>query len=301
MLMLIFFLVRRTIVLAVAFVLAGVAFAQQKDYTELIQRSAQHENLALQKRQPFQFFERTQWDWGSETRAVIETSQGRVDRIIAYNDQPLASDQVTKQEQRLTKLLNSPAALRDEVADQREDDKRRELMVTTLPDAFLLEFSGVEPNGQLRFSFSPNPKFSPKNRETQVFKGMRGWVWIDPKDERIARVQGELFKDVNFGWGILGRLYKGGRFEVVQSRISPGVWRITTLDLDFTGRAFLFSSLRILRKEVSTGFSAMSPEMTAQAALNQLLLHSPSAPQAHEAIGQTTGQGKTGTTRRHLR
>jgi hypothetical protein len=271
---------RRVILIAFAFALALAwqAFAQQpKDYTGLIQRSAQNEKLAMQNRQRLQFFERKQSDWGSETRAVIETSGGRVDRIIAFNDQPLTPEQVAKQEQRLKKLLKSPEALRHEVMEQRGEDQRRELLVTTLPDAFLMEFVGVEPNGQLRFSFAPNPKFSPKNRETQVFKGMRGWLWIDPKDERIARAQGTLFKDVSFGWGIVGHLHKGGRFEVIQTEVSPGAWRITTLDLDFKGRKLLFSSLRILQKEISTCFSATAPEMSLEEALNQLLLHPSSA------------------------
>ena len=81
----------------------------------------------------------------------------------------------------------------------------------------------------------------------------------------------ELFKDVNFGWGILGRLNKGGKFEVVQSQVSPGVWRITTLDLDFKGRVFLFNSLKIFRKESSTGFVSTPDRVTARSGIAQLL------------------------------
>jgi hypothetical protein len=139
-----------------------------------------------------------------------------------------------------------------------------------MPEAFLFEFVARDADG-LKFFFLPNPKFSPSNRETQVFKGMRGVIWINPQYERIVRVEGELFKDVNFGWGILGRLYKGGRFEVVQSQVSPGVWRITTLNLDFKGRVFLFSSLRILRKESSTGFVPTPDGVTARSGIAQLL------------------------------
>ena len=251
--------------------LLGSAVAQQTDYNALLRRCSQHEKEALQHPQQFQFLERVAMDWGSETRAVIETAEGRVDRIVAFHDQPLAPDQQKKQQQRLTRLLNDAKALRDEVADQREDAERRQLMVATMPDAFLIEYLGKEPDGRLKFTFVPNPKFSPPNRETQVFKGMRGLLWIEPTYERIAAVQGELFKDVNFGWGILGRLYKGGTFEVVQTQIAPGVWRITTLNLDFKGRAFLFSGLRILRKETSRRFVPTSSGMSIRAALTELL------------------------------
>ena len=265
-------------VLLLAFFLAQWcdASAQQSDYSALVRRSSQNEKQALQSRQCFEFVERTQLEWGSETRAVVETREGRVDRVIAYHDQPLGAEQEKKEWQRLTKLLNNPSALRDEVADQREEDRRRELMVTTLPDALLVEFAGTEANGQLRFTFRPDPGFSPKTRETQVFKGMRGLLWIDPRAERIVHIQGELFKDVSFGWGILGRLHKGGRFEVIQSQVRPGIWRITTLNLDFSGRILLFKPLRIFRRENSNQFVPTAQSMPVSQALTKLLSRSDS-------------------------
>jgi hypothetical protein len=261
------------ILLVVILALAGQLCAQQTDYAELIRSSSQHEQDALENQRQFEFLERTEWQWGSETRTVIETNEGRIDRIIAFNDQPLAEDQVKKQEQRISKLLRDTSALRQEVSEQHKEEERRGLLVTTLPDAFLFEFSGVESDGKLRFAFEPDPKFSPKNRETQIFKGMRGRMWIDPRHRRITRVQGELFKDVNFGWGILGRLSKGGRFEIIQSQVGPGAWRITTLDLEFKGKEFLFSSFRVLRKENSNRFKPTPPKMTAREALMHLLTH----------------------------
>lgn len=265
---------RIMVLLALMLEMSVVATAQQTDYTALLRLCSQHEKEAMEHPQPFQFVERAQMDWGSETRAVIETTEGRVDRIVAFNDEPLFPDQQLKQQQRLNKLLNDAGALRDQISDQRDENKRRQLMAATLPEAFILEFSGTEADGKLRFFFTPDPKFSPKNRETQVFKGMRGFLWIDPTHERITAVRGELFKDVNFGWGILGRLHKGGRFEIEQRQVSPGNWRITTLNLDFKGRIFLLTQLRILRKENSTSFVKTPPDVTARAALMQLLSQS---------------------------
>jgi hypothetical protein len=115
---------------------------------------------------------------------------------------------------------------------------------------------------------------------------MRGWIWINPKEERIVRVEGELFKDVSFGWGILGRLYKGGQFEVVQAEVSPGVWRITTLNLDFNGRVLLLRSLRVYRKESSTAFVITPKDLTVRSGLAQLLTLSPKTP------GQRPGGGQ---------
>lgn len=249
------------------------AGAQQADYSQLLRRSSQNEKQAMEKPKPFHFFEHTQSESGSETRAVIETGEGRVDRIVAVNDQPLTPMQEKREQERLNKFLNDAAALDKEISDQRNDDKRREMLVTSLPDAFIIEFSAMEGDGRLKFAFKPDPRFSPKSRETQVFMGMQGWLWIDPAAERIVEIQGELFKDVNFGWGILGRLYRGGTFQVIQRQVSPGVWRISTLNLDFKGRILLLKSLRILQKQDSTGFELSPSAMDARTALTHLLEH----------------------------
>lgn len=261
----------RKFLLVAIVIFAWGAFAQQQNYADLLRRSFQHEKQSLEKERTFQFSERTQFEWGSETRMVIETSEGRIDRIIAFNDEPLGPIHERKEQERLRRFLQDPDALKKQITSQHDEDKRRELMIATLPDAFIVEFSGVETDGRLRFAFKPNPQFSARNRETQVFKGMQGWLWIDPAAERIVGIGGELFQDVSFGWGILGRLYKGGRFEILQSEIMPGVWHITTLNLDFKGRVLLFKPLRIFHEENSNKFVVTPPGMNTHSALMHFL------------------------------
>ncbi len=258
-------------------IVSASAHAQQTaDYDALFRRCAANEVLALQHPQVFRFSERVEWEWGNETRDVFETAQGRADRIVAFRDEPLAADQQRKQYRRLKKLQDDPKAVREEIDDQRSERDRRIKMARALADAVNIEFSGAENNGQLRFTFGPNPHFSPKNRETKVYSGMRGTLWLDPHSERLTHVQGELFKDVSFGWGILGRLHKGGKYEVVQTQVAPHVWRITTLNLDFHGNVLLLGSLRILRKEGSSKFSPTPPDMTFKKAVEHLITAYPS-------------------------
>jgi hypothetical protein len=245
--------------------------AQQNDYADLLRRCSEHEVAALENPVRFQFLERTEWSWGSETRKVIETLEGRADRIISFNDEPLAPDQQQKQQHRLEKLLKDHDARHDEIHDQQDETKRRIAMARALPDAVLLEFDGREPNGQLRFNFTPNPKFEAKSRETQIYRAMRGTLWIDPVAERLTQVDGELFKDVSFGWGIFGRLYKGGHYQVRQAQLRRGAWRITTLNLDFKGRVFLFNQFKVFRRESSSSFTSVPADMTFDAAVEKLM------------------------------
>jgi len=144
------------------------------------------------------------------------------------------------------------------------------------PQALLFEPAGEGPPGTLKFSFRPNPEFSPQDRETQVYRAMRGTVWVHAEQERIVKIEGVLTKDVSFGWGILGKLHKGGKYAIAQEQISAGVWRIVRLDLDLKGRVFL-GGFRLLRKEHNDQFERTPEETTYREAV-EVLLRSPAGP-----------------------
>lgn len=248
------------------------------DYLPLIERASQNEVRALESPLPFHFEERLVWSWGAETRSVIETQGGRADRIVLFGDEALPPDQQAKQRRRLEKLLRDRDAVKNELQDQKSETQRRIRMVKAFPKACLFEFDGRE-KGLLRFAFRPNPEFSPKDRETQMYRGMEGFVWLEPQQERIARIEGKLVKDVSFGWGILGRLNKGGIYEIAQTQVVPGAWRITTLNVNVKGRIFLVDSFRFFRKEHNTRFHATSPTVTYRDAVQALLSTDAPAPE----------------------
>jgi hypothetical protein len=175
------------------------------DQLALIARATQRELRELENPTLYQYQERLEWTWGAETRSVIETPEGRADRIVLFRDEPLTPEQQEKQEHRLQKLLSDRDARKNELLDQKSETQHRIRMVQAFPTAFFFDFIGRE-KGLLHFEFYPNPDFSPKDRETQMYRGMEGTLWIEPRQERLVQIQGKLVKDVSFGWGILGRL-----------------------------------------------------------------------------------------------
>src|SRR6478672_226985 len=236
----------------------------------LIARAAERERAELENPKPFRYQERLDWNWGSETRSVIETLEGRADRIVLFNGEPLSPEQQAKQQHRLEKLLSDHDALKNELKDQKSETQRRIRIVRAFPRAFFFDYAGLD-KGLLRFNFRPDPDFSPKDRETQMYRGMEGSVWIEPAQERIVRIEGILVKDVSFGWGIVGHLNKGGIYEIAQTQLSPGKWRITMLDVNLKGKMFLFNSFRFQRKETNSRFQPVSSELTLQEAIQELL------------------------------
>ncbi|HMK29751.1 MAG TPA: hypothetical protein VK473_08720 [Terriglobales bacterium] len=208
-----------------------------------------------------------------EVKQMVETSQDLVlGRLISIGGKALTPEQKQKEEQRLQRLLTDPGAVKDKQKEQREDDQRVRRMVGALPDAFLYTYGGTETgkNGQVVIlTFKPNPNFDPPSRELQVYTGMVGTMRIAIPQERIVWLDAVLMQDVNFGWGILGRLDKGGRFSIEQADIGDGQWDLTRMNLSFTGKILLFKHLSIQQQETTSDYRRI-PGMNIAQALEML-------------------------------
>jgi hypothetical protein len=265
--------------LAFAVLLAGAwGAAQQKpdmDPQELVRRAAKNEINANDYHQYFMYRDHVEEKNHSITKEVIETPQGGLSNIIVINGRPLTPEQRAKENQKLEKFANDAEARRKKEQASREDAQREQLMLTSLPDAFLYTYAGTQrgPSGDelTHLTFKPNPNFSPPNHETRVYEGMQGDMLIDRKAMRIAKIDGTLFKDVEFGWGILGRLYKGGKFYIEQREVGGGRWETVRETLDFSGKILMIKPLTIYSTETATDFRPVPSSLTVAQALD--LLH----------------------------
>jgi len=198
---------------------------------------------------------------GSQDRDVIDTKDGQIARTLLINGQPLTPEQRSADELRMKKLVDDPSerAKRDKRA--KEDESKAAQMFKAIPDAFVFKYEGAE-NGQVRLSFFPNPHYDAPTRELQVFRSMSGMIWIDRAALRMTRLDGSLFEDVTFGWGLLGRLNKGGAFSVSQSRIADDHWEIVSLDVRMSGHAVVFKTINVKQLQRITDFHRISDSMT---------------------------------------
>jgi hypothetical protein len=91
---------------------------------------------------------------------------------------------------------------------------------------------------------------------------MKGYLLIDSKARRLAEIDGTLFREVTFGWGIIGHLNQGGHFIVQQGDVGDGTWSITEMKLDITGRILLFKGLSYVSDEILSDFQKMPDKLT---------------------------------------
>ena len=189
---------------------------------------------------------------------------------MTVRGEPLSQLQQKKEIARLTGLLQNPAAKPEFLRQQDAELQRRLRILEAFPKAFVYQESVTEPSGVLRFAFSPAKDFSPKDRETRVYRGMRGVMRIDRDHKRLLLVDGEVFRDVPFGWGIFGKLHRGGRFHIEQREVLPDDWEITEMDLDFTYTVLLFSRRHYVQKVSSSTFSPIDPKTPLSDAVQML-------------------------------
>lgn len=208
-------------------------------------------------------------DRGSQDRDVIETKEGSLAKTLLINGRPLTAEQRNMDEERMKKLVNDPdeRARRDHRLKQ-DEEKARQLL-KAIPDAFIFKYDGVD-GTQVRLNFRPNTNFSPPTRELAVYHAMTGKMWIDQSAKRLARIEGQLFEKVNFGWGLLGHLEKGGTFKVLQQDVGNGHWITAQLEVNMQGRAVIFKSLNVKQKETLTDFHRVPDDLSMAQALGIL-------------------------------
>jgi hypothetical protein len=239
--------------------------------SELVRRAVQNEIKNNSRGPKYMCRQRKETLTGSQIKLMVETRDAMVGMLVANNDQPLNQDQRRAEYGRLEHFLQQPSELEKKRAQEKENAERVSLILKALPDAFLYEYDGTETGrpgvgrtgeSLVRLKFRPNPKYDPPTHVEQVLIGMQGVVLVDPQNQHIARIDGTLFKDVGFGWGILGHLDRGGHFQVEQSDVGDNNWTIARMDLAFTGKVLLFKSLNIKSTEIYSDFRTVPADLT---------------------------------------
>jgi hypothetical protein len=210
---------------------------------------------------------------GSLVKEIVETKDGDVARLIEKDGKPLPPDQEKAELDRLNNLLEHPEIQEHRHKKEQEDSARGDEMVRMLPDAFLYTLEGtVEgPNGPCyRLAFKPNPAFTPPDREGEVYHGMVGELWVDQSQERLVKIDAHLIQDVNFGWGVIGKLYKGGSILVQNADVGYHHWETIHMKLNLQGKILMMKSVDFSTTEDFSAFKAQPQEMSYQEAIHLL-------------------------------
>ncbi|MGA7921488.1 MAG: hypothetical protein WCA38_17650 [Candidatus Acidiferrales bacterium] len=219
-----------------------------------------------------------------KTYRVVSTGTGTLKLLLKENDKPADPAEYHRQLlawRDLLEIMLKPEDPKAKIAYAKSEKKkadRREL-VDAARDAFLTKWAGQETrNGRVCdvFDLDPNPNFHPHSIIQDALTHVTAKIWVDREANQLSRGEAHVMRDISFGGGILGKLYRGGVFSLEQTEVAPGIWLPTRYQYDFMGRKFLFTfeehqyievgqyhhdgspkqALALVQNEIATGKSA---------------------------------------------
>jgi hypothetical protein len=220
------------------------------------------------------FCEVQQDDGKRKLLRVYQTRQGEIEREVSVNDQPLSAAQLRAEDRRIEKLISHPGEIRQHQKKQHEDGEQARNMLRMFPEAFRFQYDGTQ-GSLVRLRFSPNPMFHPPDHAAQVFHHMTGTMLVDPKQKRLAAINGTLTSEVKFFGGVFGHLDRGGTFAVEQQEVSPRVWEVTAMHVHMNGKALLFKTIAVQEDETYSEFHLVPTNTTLSQAAELLKREGP--------------------------
>jgi hypothetical protein len=220
-------------------VLAGYgvrAGTPQPDVVQIVQRSVASVEANWNQAPNYSFKERDVESKHSSAPTIKSYEVSMIEgspcnRLVAFNDQPLAPELQAAEEQKLRAEIDkrqreSHRERAKRIAKYEKERHQDHAMMIAMADAFDFQLVGEETiNGHACWVLDATPKhgYQPKIRETKVLTGMRGRLWIDKAQYQWVRVRAQVFKGVGF-FGFVAKVAPGTAFALDQEPVADNLW-----------------------------------------------------------------------------
>jgi len=232
------------------FVLSSLAFAQgSRDVQELVRLAVGNEQASpfLAKECTYQYHRLVSGK--HETLEMIKTSDLIVGKMVQIDNAPLSKAEERKEDDELRRLLGDSSAQQQQRKRQQRFEHYIRELIQSLPQAFRYTETDSETAAAgarlVHLTFQPAPDFHPASAELEVMRGLSGVMVVDDQRKRIVKLDAHLFREVDFGWGLLVHLYKGGNLLLEREPASPPGANVLALTLNIDGRILLFKKLEV--------------------------------------------------------
>jgi hypothetical protein len=182
-----------------------------------------------------------------KTYRVVPTGTGTLKVILKDSGNRVAPEYYREELRQLAQVLEW--ALNPEEPKQKarvEKWKKRTAdrfqAVEAFRDAYAVTWLGqetLEGRALSKIHFEPKPDYHGQSIGTDVLSNSRVTVWLNG-EAQVLRLEAELVRDLAFGGGLLGKIYKGGCVTIDQFEVAPGLWMPRTTRYEIRGRKFLF-------------------------------------------------------------
>ena len=222
----------------------------------------------------------TLWESTSERRSAghvfvertIETVDGDVSELLSVDGHAPVGAEKTKNDKALHELLKSAQAREAMHTATTTENSDAAALMRVLPKMFLLDDRG-QTDGVETIAFKPDPAFQPQSLEQRAIHGMSGTFYVERKSMRLTEIDAVVAEQVQFGYGILGTLDKGGTYTLRRVEVGPGVWKTKYTKIDLNGRVALFKAINKQSEESKSGWRPVPSDTSVLQALSMLGVH----------------------------
>ena len=218
------------------------------------------------------------WEYRSEcgsatenqVREQVETDRGPVFRVLARGGNPLDAAEQEREEQRLDQYIHSPGQIARVEHEHQEDEARLAGIMGLMPQAFLFGYEGAPEGDLLRIAFRPDPAFTPSGYEARIVHALAGTLVVNARLKRMIDMHGVLAERVDFGYGLLGHVEKGGTFEIHRRQVSAEHWKTDLVEVHVQGKILMLKTVSKDQREARMDFRAVPKDTTLAEARDML-------------------------------
>jgi len=183
------------------------------------------------------------------TYRIVPTGTGTMKMLISDRGKQVEPADYRKELllwQQTLELALRPDDSRAKTAYAKFEKKRKDRaeLINSMREGLLRKWIGQETiDGHLCdvIQLDPNPQFHPHSLLQEAITHVTAKIWVDHGVNQLVHAEAHVTRDISFGGGILGKLYRGGVFSFSQSEVAPGIWLPTRYQYDYTARKFLFT------------------------------------------------------------
>lgn len=182
-------------------------------------------------------------------------------RVVQIDDKPLSEKEQKKEEEKLEKFLarfrnESEADREKRLEKERKEREEGRAFVRDILKAYDFRLVGeekVDGADSYVIEGTPRPDFQPTQKHADMFKKIKGRLWIEKKDYNWVKVEAEATDTISFGL-FLFRIHPGSRFVLERGLVNSEVWLLKRLDIHGGARIALLKNEVIEQEDVVTNF-----------------------------------------------
>ncbi|OYT72095.1 MAG: hypothetical protein CFK52_06285 [Chloracidobacterium sp. CP2_5A] len=176
----------------------------------------------------------------------------RARKLVAVDGKPLSASAAEKEQRRVEKFIEDNEARQQKraagKADANDEAQKRRLTISQ----FLRVCEFYNPRREtlrerpvIVCDFRPRPGYKPTSDAEKILQKLVGTIWLDAKDEEVARLEGRFASDFKVGGGLLASLKRGAAFVFEQTRNAEGVWLPLREDFNAGIKVLLLAGVNI--------------------------------------------------------